>query len=317
MLRKLELNALRSDLTAVDGLLAEAEGAGDPVGRLQYSRRHEELEEQISRISDIPEHTAGVALFFGGNPVVGSRGIMADFAGRSLETFQEMISKRFVTLEMGELGRRGPVPLKPSTQMMITDVARGSFGFVLEEATDNHSLADTPLKQAVDDVSGLVTRIASPDEELFEAAVETIDPRLLGALRDFFKNLDEAGATLRIVEDARDQSLDRADIERARQRTEAMEIEEQESDTVVGELLGLLPAHRRFELKLTETGETIYGTVSADLTSSYVASLHDVFGNPIGKVWRTKMRVREVRARQRAPKRTYTLLGLLERVVGS
>lgn len=314
MLRKLELDGLRSDLAAVEGLLADAESAGDPVGKLQYARRHEELEEQISRIKGIPEHTAGVALFFGGNPVIGSKGIMADFAGRSLETFQEMIAKRFAMLETGELGRRGPIPLKSSTQMMITDVARGSFGFVLEEATDNHNLADTPLKLAVDEVSGLVTRIASADEELFEAAVESVDQRLLGALRDFFKNLDDAGATLRIVEDSRDQSLGRSDIARARQRTEAMEIEENETDTLVGELLGLVPVHRRFELRLVATGETIYGAVSADLSKTYVASLHDDLGNPTGKVWRTKMRIREVRARQRPAKLTYTLLGLMEQV---
>lgn len=314
MLRRLELDALRSDLAAVNGLLEYATVADDPVGKLQYARRRHELEEQINRIANAPEHAAGVALFFGGGPVIGSRGIIADFAGRSLEKFQEMISKRFAALENGELGRRGPVPMKPSTQMMVTDVARGSFGFVLEEATDNHSLADTQLKQVVGEVSGLVARMASPDEDIFQAAVETVDQRLLIALREFFRSLDEAGATLRIVEDSRDQSLSQTDIARARQRAEAMEIEETESDSVVGELLGLVPMHRRFELKLRDTGDTIYGVVSSDLSQRYVAWLHDPSENPTGKSWRTKLRIREVRGRQGVTRKTYTLLGLLEQV---
>lgn len=317
MMRKLDLDALRADLTAVTQMMREADENGDPVGKLQWAHRRSEIETELQRLLGSPAHTAGVALFFGGSPVIGSQGIKADFAGRSLETFQDLISKRFAMLEGGDMGSRGPIRFKPCTQMMVTDVARGSFGFMLEEAAENETLTDTPLKHAVDDISRLVVRVTAPDAALFEEAVEEMDPRMLGALRDFFRNLDDAAATLRLVEGERDVSFSGPDIHRARLRTEETEIREMQDDTVIGKLIGLIPSHRKFELRRSGTGDVIYGAVAADLSKSYQAELDAGTGNPIGRTWRTRMKVREVTERNRPLKRAYTLVGLLQEIADS
>lgn len=314
MLRKLELDALNVDLAAVSTLLEQAVAAGDPIGELQFTQRRKEIEETIHQLAATPEHTAGVALFFGGRPVVGSKGISAEFAGKVLESFQDLITKRFATFEVGALGQRGPAPFKPDTHMLVTDVARGSFGFVLEESAANASLTDTAVKHTLDELTELVTRVASPDDKLFESAVENLDPRMLGSMRTFFRNLDDAGATIRIVEGDRDQSLTYSDVQRARLRIETMEITEKETDSLVGELIGLLPEHRKFELRLADTGELIYGSVSQEFTKGLLRDLMAKPSTVLGKLWRTKMNIREVRERNRPPKHSYTLLGLLEEV---
>jgi hypothetical protein len=311
MLPKLELDALRADLAAVNALLAARTEEEDPSGRMQFESRKREIEQAIRALENAPEHTASVALFFGGRPVFGSKGIAADFAGKAVEMFQDLVSKRFAGLESGSLGERGPVPLRANTQLMLTDVARGSVGFVLEEAAENGTLTDSSLKQVMDEVADLLTRVASPDTDLFESAMETLDPRLLISLRDFYRHLDEAGATLRIVEGPKDDLLDSEAVRRGRARTETMEIKERESEEIMG-TLWLLPAHRKFELRRANTGDVIYGNVANEYSRLYLESLQSGPDAVVGKTWKTKMRIREVQELNRPPKFSYTLLGLVE-----
>jgi len=307
MPRKLKLDGLRVDLSAVEGLLKEAEEFNDLVGVLQYGIRRDELLKQIEEVSQTYEPQASVALFFGGKPVLGSRGIMVDFAGAVLETFQEIISKRFAETESGHMGSRGPVPLSSNTNLMVTGIAKGSFGFILDELNDQTSLCDTSLKVVVDDVSKLIEHIAAPDEEDFEQATEELDKRTLKALREFFKSLDSQGATIRIVEGLREFSLDSHAIHRGRVRTEATSINEKE-EPLAGVIMGFLPEHKTFELRLPD-GEVIYGTASKDAAIEYATYLKTL-EDPLNVEWQTHMQIREVTALRREPKVVYKLLGL-------
>jgi len=307
MPRKLTLDGLRVDLSAVEGLLVEAKRFNDPVGILQYGVRRNELLKKIEEISQVHEPQASIALFFGGKPVLGSRGIMADFAGSALETFQEIISKRFAEAESGNLGSRGPVPLRSSTNLMVTGVTKGSFGFILDELNDQTSLCDTSLKVVVDDVSKLIEHIAAPNEEDFEQATSELDKRTLKALREFFKSLDSQEATIRIVEDMREFTLDHSAVRRGRIRTEATSIDEDE-DFLIGIIIGLLPEHKKFELKLAD-GKIIYGTASKESITEY-ETYRKTLKDPINVEWRTHMNVRTVKSLNREPKTVYSLLGL-------
>jgi hypothetical protein len=115
---------------------------------------------------------------------------------------------------------------------MVTEVARGSFGFVLHELSDQTELADTALKLQVEEVATLLQRTASPNELDFEEAADTLDSRTLTALKNFFVTLDSNGATLRLVEEVADFTLDEAAISRGRRRTEATEIQESDVNLV-------------------------------------------------------------------------------------
>ncbi len=190
MPRKLLLDSLKAELNSVQELLRQAQDAGDPVGELQYTHREEILKKEIEELDNVITTSASVALFFGGKPVLGSKGIAAEFAGGALERFQDLVTRTFAKAEVGPLGERGPIPQKYNTQLMITELARGSFGFVLDEMSEQSELQETALKLMVDEVAQIVEKTGSPNEPDFESILVSLDPRTLIALEDFFVILD-------------------------------------------------------------------------------------------------------------------------------
>jgi hypothetical protein len=307
--KKLRLDALRSDLVSVDQMIERSRMFRDAIGEYQFSRRKVALEAELVTLQGTEEHTGKVALFFGGSPVLGSRGIEADFAGEALQAFQEIIQKKLAIEDQGDLGARGPVANRAASQLLITDVARGSFGFLLEEAAAGDALADTQLKVVIDQASDLIQDIAAPSSEVFEAAMSNVDSRTLLALKKFFDVLDSDQATVRLIDGDRDISLSRPDVSRARQRVDSTEINEGETTDIVG-ILYLLPQHKTFELVREDTGETIYGRVEPAVIRKLLGEATD--GPLVGRRWRTLMKIRKVQQRGREEKVFYKLADLIE-----
>src|SRR5262245_47168639 len=144
MTRTLERAGLQADLAAVEALLGQRTPDEDPVGWMQFQARAESIRQQLEALDEELDTAAAVALFFGGLPVVGSRGIQAEFGGKVLERFQDAVSTELAATQ-GTVGTRGPIPLWARDQLLITGVARGSIGFVLEEAEPEGQLVDSPL----------------------------------------------------------------------------------------------------------------------------------------------------------------------------
>ena len=241
--------------------------------------------------------------------MLGSRGISANFAGAALEKFQELVSRTFVKTELGALGERGPIPLQQSAKLMVTGVTRGSFGFVLDELSDQTEIADTALKSMVEEVASLIERTASPNELEFEQVAETLDVRTLTALKDFFVTLDSGKATFRLVEGIVDFTFDASSIYRARQRTEATSIKEKEDD-IMGILDGFLPDHRKFEARAGNS-HVIYGSVSKEAAEQYRAFISSG-ETPIGKRWKLKIQRRFIKRLNRPTQEVNRLLRFLE-----
>jgi hypothetical protein len=70
-------------------------------------------------------------MLFAGRPVIGSQGIAADFSAAMIGNIQALVSTQWASAE-GPLGERGPIRQRDISQMFVTDFARGSAGFVLE-----------------------------------------------------------------------------------------------------------------------------------------------------------------------------------------
>lgn len=312
-MKRLEIESLLADRAAVSAMLAALD-SDDPIGRLSFGARLTSIEGDIKRLEAEPETTGSVALMFAGRPVHGSRSISADFATTVLKSFQDLVAKHIAGEEHGRLGSRGRVPERTPSGLAIRELVRGSVGFVLEESSTNAELADTPIKKAIDEVAEIISQAAAESDAAFESSVETLDPRMLVSLRDFFRALDDGEASVRIVEQERDDSLDLQAVHRARIRVEATEVEDSESDNVVGELLGLLPDARKFEMKLLSTNEVIRGTVAASLAARWLELIELPGEKLVGQQWQTKMRIREIRERNRPPRNLYTLLGLIKRI---
>lgn len=311
-MKRLELESLLADREAVRALLDRV-GSDDPVGKISFGARLASIESRLAALAQQEDHTGCVALLFAGAPVLGSRSISADFASTIIKTFQDLVTRRISAEEFGRLGSRGRVPERTASSLAIRELVRGSVGFVLEESAINAALADTPVKRAITEITELIGQAAAESDEFYERSVETVDPRLLISLRDFFRALDDSDAVVRIVENERDASLDKLAVHRARLRVDATEVEDTESDAVTGELLGLLPDARKFEMKLSGSGDVIRGTVVAALATRWLELIEQPNERMVGQTWKAKMRIREIRERNRPPRRLFTLLDLIER----
>ncbi len=306
MLLQLEREFLQADLTQVRALLNQAPIGEDPIEHIQFTHRVRELEERLAAMPGaINAAPAAVALFFGGRPVVGSQGIKASFGAKAVGHFQKLVSQRFAADEQGPLASRGRVPLAEDTQLLVTDVVRGSFGFVLEASADRAD-AQTSLKAVVNEVADTLSRMAAPDDALFDEASAVVDDRQLGTLREFFKLLDDEGASLRLVEGERDFELDRAAVSRARNRVEGLSIDDHR-EVCVGQIVGWTQFSHRFELLPHDGGEVVVGLIARGAMDRAIQEGL----NPLQQHFRVPLKVREVKARNRAPKQAYTLLGLV------
>jgi len=301
MLAQLERQYVQADLAQARELLVESQRQEDPIAEHQYKQRVTRLEQVATQLSQAMENDpAGVALFFGGQPVVGSHGIKASFGSQAVGQFQKLVSQRYAAVEFGPLSTRGRVPMSEDTQLLVTGVVRGSFGFVLQ--APEPSSGDALLKQVVDEVADTLSRMASADDALFDEASASVDNRQLGALREFFKLLDDEGASMRVVEGDRDFELSRQAIQRARQRAEALTIAER-VETLEGEIIGWTEYSSRFELRVCADRSVVMGHVARDVAENMPSGL----SNPLHSYVRVHVKVREVRSRNRPSRMTYTL----------
>ena len=158
---QLEREFLQSDVAQVRALMVACAEGDDPIGQYQYEQRLKRLESQLAEFPrQIAEQPASVALLFGGVPVVGTAGIQARFATHAVQQFQKMITQRYASQESGTLASGGRVPGSKESHLLVTNIARGSFGFVLQSANATHDV-DQSLKLALDHVA--VTLAASAE----------------------------------------------------------------------------------------------------------------------------------------------------------
>lgn len=308
MPKKLSIDGLSAEISSVSELLTSATKASDIVGEMQLEHRLEKLKSELKslKVDTLRDNSASVALFFGGKPVLGSKGIAAEFAGLALEQFQNLISKIFATNGAGSLGTRGKIPFKSQSELMVTGLARGSFGFVLDEMSNQTELEASELTHIIDKATHLLRDTAAQDEMFFENLIDDLDARTLIALKDMFSNLDSSQATLRIVEGDIDIILDSSAIHRGKIRTEATSIEEKTAE-ISGVLEGLLPEHRKFEIR-DNSGQLIYGSASKEAVEQFEKASKSI----IGKRCLVSVTIRTVAPLNRPPREVIRLIEFLK-----
>src|SRR5258708_1964053 len=129
-MKALERKALLADRASVIAML-ERVGPADILGRMSFETRLSEIDARLEALGVEADHLGSVALVFQGAPVLGSHSIDAEFASDVLKTFQDMVSRRVATEIAGELGERGPIPTRLPTNLGISNMVRGSVGFLL------------------------------------------------------------------------------------------------------------------------------------------------------------------------------------------
>jgi hypothetical protein len=309
MTLKLDRDQLSAELAALDGLLASLP-QNDYLGKIGLEARRDEVQQQLERVAQYEERRAKVALYFGGEPVVGSMGVEAGFGTKVVGSFQDLISKVWGSAENGQLQPMGPIKDTEASQLHITNLVHGSFGFLLEEIDEKgEPLFETPLSKAADRVTEYIASFAGENEANFSKVIEDLNPRVFQSLRDFFGYMYKGNATFRLVEGERDEKFDHVAVERAWYRAEASKVDEARIE-VRGRLLGVIPMRRRFEFEPDAAETIIEGKVGEKFSNTYLERITtEQFA---GRRWKAVLQKRMVTKVGRLPAEYYTLLELDE-----
>jgi hypothetical protein len=286
MTHNTERDEIAADLANVEALLCSVP-EDDLLGRRSLAVRREMLAQELAALPARATASAHAAVYFGGAPVVGSRGIDASFASRALSHYEDFVTKVWGQRQHGNLPTSGPVRDRADARLHITGIVRGSFGFELAELIElegQPSLEAAPLRDAVEVATRAIIAAGENDDALADAA-EDLDARAFAALREFFMVLKKAGASVRVVADDLDRSFDVAAVIGAAERTQGSLTEEQDVP-VHGELLGVLPERRMFEFR-RDDGAILRGRVSDEIPVAEIGRL-----NP---AWSTKRCVAHLR----------------------
>jgi hypothetical protein len=308
MIRKLDQEHLSAELAALEAMLADL-ATTDYLARIGLESRRNELRENLTRLNEREETQARVALFFGGDPVIGSEGVRARFASDAVGSFQDILTNVWGSTQERPVAIAGPIKNQELSQLHITNLLHGSFGFLLEELDANgRPLFESPLKSAADQVARVIGGFTDEDDNRFAAVIEELSPRVFKSILKFFRYVHTDNATFRLVEGEVDLSVDREGVERAWRRAEQSRVDE-ERITLTGRLLGVIPIHRKFEFQPDE-GRLISGTVGEDFSQSYLERMNTQ--QFAGKRWLGLFHKKLVERIGRPPVDQYTLLRLDE-----
>jgi hypothetical protein len=210
-------------------------------------------------------------LTFRGAPVVGSSGVFSDFATLATGRLTEAIKAVAAGLR-DALKYMGPIPGAAESKLLITGVAKGSFGFVFEvpkdaaepEAGVFDGLNQTEL--AVEKVRQLMETAATvSDDETLAEIIEEVHPRAVRKVKDFLDALSERDALCAYEFDGKVfRFTDMDQLRRGRDRLAGENIKES-AEEFVGEIQGVLPKSRTIEFKIAGKEDVIRARIGPDI----------------------------------------------------
>ena len=271
-----EYRFLLSERATLNKLIRETEQS-DVIGRMSFEARLQEVQEQLEEYEGFSSRLVNASLTFRGSPVVGSRGIDATFGTNAARSFSDAVGLVGAS-KHAPLSSAGPIPHREDYRLIITNTARGSFGFQFEEASQQPALPgeSTPVETAIARVKEILEASVGTDEELAEAIAET-DQRALGGIRNFLKTVADNDAVCALAfHDDVFKFVDVAQVRRSENRLSEDNIKEDDV-TLTGEFLGFFPRSPRAQFRIesaeadfmhSEVGETRVGQVEASLADA-------------------------------------------------
>jgi hypothetical protein len=237
-----------------------------PIMSFSLLQKANEIRNQLELIP-LDQKEAKIVLFFSGKPVIGSQGIDAQFAGKVLPPFQNMVKTDFAQRVHGKVGERGPSKKNNQSQLFITALPRGSFGIELTKLENQNLFDETELADTLVHLTNLIEASAKSDDD-FAVALEDVPARTIKSLEDFLKIVtdEEAGVTIESGGTRCELSVEAARI--AYDRVSATKTNE-DTITIPGVLRGVMFDSWRFDFTSNE-GKKLTGRFSEDLSEEEV-----------------------------------------------
>lgn len=220
--------------------------------RKSFERRLRQVETELKAYEGLSPQLAEARLTFRGKPVVGSRGMSLRFFRDTLDDFNTAVHYVGASQRLPKLQPTGQVPYQADYELTLAGIARGSFGFRVEEASGQLALEgeDTHVGAAIKKLKAILEASRGTDAELSET-IEDTDMRALESVEKFLRNVakNEAVCALEFRMD-KFQFFDVEQVQRSANRLSQDNILEDDI-SLVGQFQGFLPTAQRAEVRVT------------------------------------------------------------------
>ena len=296
-----EYRQLLAENTALGNLLQQIP-ASSVIERIGLEARKKKIEDQLASRPAPGREPARAVLTFAGRPIVRSHGMFAEFGAEAVNAFSKAVAAIGAGLS-GSLRSYVTSRHREDYRLLITGTAVGSFGFELEEASDESiaSSGESLVDSALEQTKKVMEASLGSDDDLTDAISDT-DPRALEALRRFVGVLADQDAVC-ALEYKGDvfRFRDVGQVRLCENRLHEDNIHEEER-LLAGRLLGVLPIRRTFEFQVDKTGEIISGRIGAQIEDA--RELNALVDEPV------ELRIHARRAGTGRPR--FTLLEFVE-----
>lgn len=264
---KMEYVSLLSEKTELERMLAQIPEA-DIIDRMSLQSRLDNVNDELVRSPAPKKEPATVKITFNGKPVVGGYGIFADFGTKAIARYSDAIAT-FAASRETVLSVRGPIPHREVSRLLVTNIAVGSFGFILEEngAVEQMEVDNTAVSYALEQTNRLLeASVSGSDDELAEIASDT-DPRALKVVKDFIQILSESEAICTIsTEKKLFRFADSGQVKKSLARLSDENLHEEEI-ILDGEIMGVLPSKRTLEFCISHDEMSVFVKISANIVN--------------------------------------------------
>ena len=245
---------LLAERAALSQLIAQT-SAEEAIVLSGFQHRLRDVEAELAAYGERVSRLGGARLTFRGRPVAGDRGMTADFFSDSVGEFAKAVHYIGAGQRQTPLPLTGPVPYSEDYSLLVTGVARGSFGIRVEEEGRQAPLPGeaTSVELAIEELKSILEASVADDEQLANAIGE-IDPRALGQVRDFLETVANNMSVCALEFRGHEFSFrDTAQVRRSADRLSSDNVLEDDA-TIDGQFLGYFPHHPRAQFRIDNVG---------------------------------------------------------------
>lgn len=304
-------DTLLSEKDAVERLLARLPDE-DEFNRIGLEGRLKSIQSALDSLGAPARKSFDATLTFEGGPVINSYGISAEFGGEAAKLFVEAV-ETIAASRSGALPKRGPAPHRGASRLVITDVAKGSFGFKLEEYSPEYQGTLFKEDQA-DDAIGwmceLLNALLQNDERCVEKFSLEVSPRAFSTIRQFLAVLDKHQAMFSVSTSSTNFRFSNVDEVKLAIETLAHKVIQERTISLQGQFIGVLPKQRSFEFEReVKSRATVAKTITGKIDKS--GPDPNAINKHLGETVTATFLVTQ-RVTSRTENVSYTLLGIAD-----
>lgn len=248
----------------------------NPFVDIPLRERLDNLKKQLEELpKDLKEPK--ITLLFTGNAVFGSLGIKSSFVSKTINPVQELIKIQAAITKFGkEFGKRGKIKKGEISEMYLTSLPTGSFGYELSLLNNVDLFDEQYVSDSIQDFIELI-EFTIRDEERFIKIMDNYPIRTLSHLKNLLKEINSENSILKIESGSLYKEFSRDEIRIGYDRVSST-ISNTETIKLNGIFKGAFIESGRFEL-IDNEGNTVHGYVSDDLTEEDIAQYNRTYSN--------------------------------------